>query len=305
METGRFAPSPSGRMHLGNALSAMLAWLSAKHQGGEILLRIEDLDPARSRAEYAQGIMDDFRWLGLNWDRRAEDQSKRGAAYAAALSTLKKLDLLYPCYCSRDQLHAASAPHASDGRVIYGGTCRNLTPEQRAVMTKKPSLRIRLPDQEVHVRDGLQGELIMNLQREFGDIILRRADGVAAYQLAVVVDDGSEGVTEVVRGRDLLTSTPVQLYLYGLLGLTPPRFYHVPMLLSADGRRLSKRDRDLDFGYLRQHFSPEEIIGLLGHLAGLLDRWEPISPRELACEFSWSKVRKTDIILDLKLLERV
>ncbi len=305
VESGRFAPSPSGRMHLGNALSAMLAWLSAKHQGGEILLRIEDLDPARSKAEYAQGIMDDFRWLGLLWDRRATDQSKRGEAYAAALRQLGQMNLIYPCYCSRDQLHAASAPHASDGRVIYAGTCRNLTPEQRAVMTKKPSLRIRLPDREISFRDGLQGDVTMNLQREFGDIILRRADGVAAYQLAVVVDDGTEGVTEVVRGRDLLSSTPVQLYLYELLGLTPPRFYHVPMLLAPDGRRLSKRDRDLDFGYLRQHFSPEEIIGLLGHLAGLMERWEPVSARELACDFSWSRVKQSDIILDPRLLERV
>ena len=305
VESGRFAPSPSGRMHLGNALSATLAWLSAKQQGGEILLRIEDLDPARSKAEYAQGIMDDFRWLGLLWDRRATDQSKRGEAYAAALRQLEQMYLIYPCYCSRDQLHAASAPHASDGRVIYAGTCRNLTPEQRAVMTKKPSLRIRLPDREVSFRDGLQGDVTMNLQREFGDIILRRADGVAAYQLAVVVDDGTEGVTEVVRGRDLLSSTPVQLYLYELLGLTPPRFYHVPMLLAPDGRRLSKRDRDLDFGYLRQHFSPEEIIGLLGHLAGLMERWEPVSARELACDFSWSRVKQSDIILDPRLLERV
>mgnify|MGYP001016785248 FL=1 len=305
VESGRFAPSPSGRMHLGNALSAMLAWLSAKHQGGEILLRIEDLDPARSKAEYAQGIMDDFRWLGLLWDRRATDQSKRGEAYAAALRQLEQMYLIYPCYCSRDQLHAASAPHASDGRVIYAGTCRNLTPEQRAVMTKKPSLRIRLPDREISFRDGLQGDVTMNLQREFGDIILRRADGVAAYQLAVVVDDGTEGVTEVVRGRDLLSSTPVQLYLYELLGLTPPRFYHVPMLLAPDGRRLSKRDRDLDFGYLRQHFSPEEIIGLLGHLAGLMESWEPVSVRELACDFSWSRVKQSDIILDPRLLERV
>ena len=305
VESGRFAPSPSGRMHLGNAMSAMLAWLSAKHQGGEILLRIEDLDPARSRVEYAEGIMDDFLWLGLHWDRRAADQSQRGDAYAAALSKLEGMGLIYPCYCSRDQLHAASAPHASDGRVIYAGTCRNLTLEQRAAMTKKPSLRIKLPDREIRFRDGLQGDVTMNLQREFGDIILRRADGVAAYQLAVVVDDGTEGVTEVVRGRDLLTSTPVQLFLYELLGLTPPRFYHVPMLLAPDGRRLSKRDRDLDFGYLRMHFTPEEIIGLLGYLCGLLDRWEPVSARELSCDFSWGKVRKTDIYLDPKLLERV
>lgn len=304
MTLGRFAPSPSGRMHLGNALSALLAWLSAKHQGGEILLRIEDLDPARSRLEYAQGIMEDFRWLGLNWDRRAADQSTRRDAYNDALRTLSQRQHLYPCYCSRDQLHAASAPHASDGRVIYGGTCRNLTDAQKRAMTKQPSLRIELPNRNISFHDGLQGDVSMCLQQEYGDIILRRADGVAAYQLAVVVDDGAEGVTEVVRGRDLLSSTPVQLYLYEQLGLTPPVFYHVPMLLAPDGRRLSKRDRDLDFGYLRQHFAPEEIIGLLGWLCGLLPKWEKISPKELAAEFGWSRVQREDITLHPELLMR-
>ena len=146
MVVGRFAPSPSGRMHLGNALSALLAWLSAKHQRGEIVLRIEDLDPSRSRREYAEQIMEDFRWLGLSWDRRAPDQSSRGEAYGEALERLREMGLIYPCYCSRDQLHAASAPHASDGRVIYPGTCRNLTEQQRRAMTKKPAIRLRLPD---------------------------------------------------------------------------------------------------------------------------------------------------------------
>lgn len=302
MVIGRFAPSPSGRMHLGNALSALLSWLSAKSQGGQIVLRIEDLDPARSRQEYAQQIMEDFRWLGLLWDTRAPDQSTRGDAYAQALERLRDMDLVYPCYCSRDQLHAASAPHASDGRIIYPGTCRNLTEAQRNAMTKKPAMRLRLPDREITFRDGLQGPVTMNLQREFGDIIIRRADGVAAYQLAVVTDDGAQGVTQVVRGRDLLTSTPVQIYLYGLLGLPAPEFCHVPMLLAMDGRRLSKRDRDLDFGYLRQKFQPEEIIGLLGWLLGLLPKWEKLSPAELAAEFDWKKVRREDIRLDPRLL---
>ena len=307
VESGRFAPSPSGRMHLGNALSAMLAWLSAKHQGGEILLRIEDLDPARSKAEYARGIMDDFRWLGLLWDRRATDQSRRGEAYAAALRQLEQMNLIYPCYCSRDQLHAASAPHASDGRVIYAGTCRHLTAAEIAEKSslRPPALRLAVPDERWGFTDGHMGRYEENLAADCGDFLLRRSDGMFAYQLAVVVDDAAMGVTEVVRGADLLDSTPRQLYLYHLLGLTPPRFYHVPMLLAPDGRRLSKRDRDLDFGYLRQHFSPEEIIGLLGHLAGLMERWEPVSARELAHDFSWSKVKQSDIILDPRLLERV
>lgn len=305
MVCGRFAPSPSGRMHLGNGLSAMLAWLSAKQQGGEIVLRIEDLDPARSKQVYAEQIMDDFLWLGLKWDRMSENQSLRGEVYRNAMEQLSKRGLIYPCYCSRDQLHAASAPHASDGRVIYGGTCRNLTPEERRNQSKKPAWRLVMPDREIAFRDGLQGEYRMNLQKEMGDIIVRRADGVAAYQLAVVVDDGACGVTEVVRGRDLLTSTPTQLYLYELLGLKAPQFFHVPMLLAMDGRRLSKRDQDLDFGRLRQRFGPEEILGLLAYLCGLLPKWEEISAEELAMEFSWDKVVKEDIRVDVSSILRV
>lgn len=302
MVAGRFAPSPSGRMHLGNALSALLAWLSAKSKGGEIVLRIEDLDPARSRAVYAEGIMDDFRWLGLRWDRRSEDQSLRGEVYNEALEQLRDMGMVYPCYCSRGELHAASAPHASDGRVIYGGTCRNLTEEERSLKTKRPAFRLIMPEETVSFQDGLQGYFEMPLQQELGDIIVRRADGVAAYQLAVVVDDAASGITEVVRGRDLLTSTPAQIYLYRLLGLSVPEFYHVPMLLATDGRRLSKRDGDLDFSALRKKYGSEEVIGLLASLCGLIPRWEKISAKELVSEFSWDKVQKEDIIVDVSKL---
>ena len=302
MELGRFAPSPSGRMHLGNVFSAMLAWLSARRQGGEILLRIEDLDPARSRKEYAEAVMADFRWLGLTWDRQSENQSCRGRAYEEAIEALSQKVLVYPCYCTRDQLHAASAPHASDGRTIYGGTCRHLTAAQRAEKTKTPCLRICVPDREISFVDGLQGPQSMNLKTEWGDFIIRRADSVAAYQLAVVTDDGSSGVTQVVRGRDLLSSTPAQLWLYELLELKPPQFYHVPMLLAPDGRRLSKRDRDLDLGVLRQRWKPEQIVGFLAYACGLIDRWEPVSVRELALDFSWKRVRTDDIVIDPKVL---
>ncbi len=299
MVLGRFAPSPSGRMHLGNALSAMLAWLSAKSKGGEIVLRIEDLDPARSKAVFVEQIMDDFRWLGLTWDRRSENQSQRCAVYNEKLEFLREKGLVYPCYCSRGELHAASAPHASDGRVIYAGTCRNLTAEEQEKKTKAPAWRLLMPDEAVFFEDGLQGMQGWNLQKENGDIIVRRADGVAAYQLAVVVDDAAAGVTEVVRGRDLLTSTPTQIYIYGLLGLEPPAFYHVPMLLAPDGRRLSKRDGDLDFSALRQRYSPEEVLGFLASLCGLIPKWERISAGELVREFSWDKVQKEDIIVDV------
>ena len=293
MVLGRFAPSPSGRMHLGNAFSALLAWLSAKSQGGEIVLRVEDLDPARSRTEYAEAIMADFKWLGLTWDRRAENQSLRGPAYEAALERLHDMGLLFPCTCRRDQLHAASAPHASDGRVIYPGTCRH-----RTLPCSGPhSLRVRVPDRVIRFTDGLQGPQAMNLAREWGDFIVRRSDGVAAYQLAVVVDAAASGVSEVVRGRDLLTATPAQLWLYEVLGLEAPDFYHVPMLISPEGRRLSKRDRDLDLGALQKTHTPAQVVGLLASACGLIDRYEPVSARDLVPHFDWSRVRKDDIVM--------
>ena len=304
MVVGRFAPSPSGRMHLGNAFTALMAWLSARSQGGEVVLRIEDLDPDRSREVYARAIMDDLQWLGLNWDRRAENQSLRGAAYIEALDALRQKGLIYPCYCSRDQLHAASAPHASDGRVIYSGACRGLTAVQRAAMNRPCSLRVRVPEREIAFVDGLQGPQRMALDREWGDFIVRRADGVAAYQLAVVVDDAENGVTEVVRGRDLLSSTPAQLWLYEVLGLTPPAFYHVPMLLAPDGRRLSKREHDMNFEELRAHCKPEQVIGMLAWACGLIDRREAVSAQELVETFSWDSVRPGDIRLQPRVLTR-
>lgn len=294
MPIGRFAPSPSGRMHLGNVFSALLAWLSAKRAGGDILLRIEDLDPARSRREYAETIMDDFRWLGLHWDGRMEDQSSRGDAYESALETLTRKGLIYPCYCTRDQLHAASAPHASDGRVIYAGACRDLTEAQRKAQTKAPSLRLRVPAETIAFRDGLQGTFSMDLAKEWGDFIVRRADGVAAYQLAVVVDDGAMGVTQVVRGSDLLDSTPRQLWLQERLGLPHPEYGHVPLLLAPDGRRLAKRDRDQELGALQSCYSAQELVGQLALLAGLIPEYAPISPAELIPLFSWEKLPQAD-----------
>ena len=296
--TGRFAPSPSGRMHLGNVFSAMMAWLSVRSQDGEMVLRIEDLDPDRCRREYAETLKDDLRWLGLDWDREQIPQSQRTAAYAAEFERLRDLGLVYPCYCSRGELHAASAPHATDGRVLYAGTCRNLTEAQRAAKTKAPAWRLMVPDRVYGFEDSLQGHFEENLARDCGDFLIRRADGVYAYQLAVVTDDDQGGITEVVRGMDLLDSTPRQLYLYELLHLTPPQFSHVPLLVAPDGRRLSKREKDLDLGVLRQNYTPEQLLGRLAHLAGLLDRPESVSARELAGEFSWKKVKKEPVVLE-------
>ena len=295
--TGRFAPSPSGRMHLGNVFSAMLAWLSVRSQGGEMVLRIEDLDPDRCRPEYAETLKEDLRWLGLDWDREQIPQSLRSRAYEERFEQLAQLNLVYPCYCTRNELHAASAPHASDGRVLYAGTCRDLTQEQRAERQKLPAWRLTVPNREYSFTDGLQGAFSENLAAECGDFIIRRADGVYAYQLAVVTDDGEGGITQVVRGMDLLDSTPRQLYLYELLGLQPPEFYHVPLLVAPDGRRLSKRERDLDLGALRQNYTAEEILGKLAHLAGLLEKPEKLSAAELVLQFDWGKVQRTPIIL--------
>lgn len=259
-----------------------------------MILRIEDLDPDRCRPEYAAQLRRDLEWLGLDWDEEQTPQSQRTEAYAEAFARLDT----YPCYCSRNELHAASAPHASDGAVIYAGTCRDLTAAERAAKTRRPAWRVRVPDEEVSFVDGLQGEVRENLARECGDFILRRSDGVYAYQLAVVVDDAAGGVTEIVRGADLLRSTPRQLWLQTQLGLPHPRYYHVPLLCAPDGRRLSKREHDLDLGVLRQTLTAGQLLGKLAFLAGLLDRPEAASAAELTREFDWTHVFTKNIFVN-------
>ena len=301
MVVGRFAPSPSGRMHLGNVFAALLAWLSARHADGELLLRIEDLDPDRCRPEYSVQLKEDLHWLGLDWDREGQQQSLRGDVYREAFAMLEEKQLVYPCFCSRGELHAASAPHASDGTPIYAGTCRMLTAAERERKTRQPALRLQVPDRVYGFCDHLQGYREENLMQECGDFIIRRSDGVYAYQLAVVVDDAAMGVTEVVRGRDLLGSTPRQLYLQEMLGYPKPEYMHVPLLLSEDGRRLSKRDRDLDLGILRRNHRPETVIGVLAHAAGLLERPEPISAAELVNVYAPERLRREDCVFSEKI----
>lgn len=302
---GRFAPSPSGRMHLGNLFSALIAWLSVKNAGGKLILRMEDLDPDRCRSEYSRQLADDLRWLGLDWDEGYEqdgedgpyEQSERTVLYAAAFQELEGKGLVYPCYCTRAERLAASAPHRSDGQAIYDGRCRILTGEERSRLSqdgRRPAWRLAVPDREISFTDAHLGPFAENLARDCGDFIVRRSDGVYAYQLAVVVDDASMGITQVVRGRDLLDSAPRQLWLYELLGLTPPEFFHVPLLLAPDGRRLSKREKDLDMETLRRRFSAEEIIGKLAYLAGLQPDPSPSPPAALIPYFFWDKVPRED-----------
>lgn len=312
---GRFAPSPSGRMHLGNLFSALLAWLSVRQAGGKLVLRMEDLDPDRCRREYSRQLADDLRWLGLDWDEGydlggasgAYEQSERTELYAAAFHILEERGLVYPCYCTRAERLAASAPHRSDGQSPYGGHCYGLTQEEREnleMASRRPAWRLRVPDRLMPFRDGHLGPFEENLSRDCGDFIIRRSDGVYGYQLAVVVDDGAMGITQVVRGRDLLDSTPRQLWLYELLGLTPPQFFHVPLLLAPDGRRLSKRERDLDMGALRLRFTSDELLGALAFLAGLQPTTAPVSAPDLVPQFSWEKVPQEDICVDHRIWGR-
>ena len=296
-QIGRFAPSPSGRMHLGNVFSAMLAWLSIRSCGGKLVLRIEDLDPDRCRREYADQLKRDLEWLGLTWDEEQTPQSLRSEAYRGMFSRLEEKNLVYPCYCSRVELHAASAPHASDGTLLYAGTCRNLTDAQRAAKTKTPCWRVAVPDEDVSFTDGLQGAYTQNLARACGDFIIRRADGVYAYQLAVVTDDAQAGVTQVVRGSDLLSSTPRQIWLQRQLGFPEPSYYHVPLLVAPDGRRLSKRDGDQSLENLREKYTAQEIVGRLAYAYGLQPEPAPRTPESLIKDFSWAKVPKQDVCL--------
>ncbi len=293
---GRFAPTPSGRMHLGNAFACLMAWLSARSAGGEVILRMEDLDTLRCSDLHAEQIREDLRWLGLTWDRETPPQRTRTAAYEEALEKLKARANVFPCWCTRGSLNLVNAPHASDGHPIHPASCRLRSPEERAKMKGPPAWRLEAPDLTVSFRDGVFGPYAENLKTGCGDFVLRRADGVFVYQLAVVVDDGEAGVTQVVRGCDLLSSTPRQLYLYKLLGLPAPDYWHVPMLTDGEGRKLSKRDADLDLGVLRQSRRAEDLIGELAWRSGLIDRREPVSARELAGEFHWERLKKADIV---------
>lgn len=292
---------------MGNIYAALMSWLSVRKQDGSWLLRIEDLDRQRCKREYADILIEDLRWLGLDWDEGAflgdasqYFQSERDAVYEQYFSALQAQGLVYDCFCRRSDLLASSAPHASDGTPVYAGTCRNLTAAERKRLFQEraPAKRIRVPDRASVFTDGHYGEQHCHLLTDCGDFILRRADGNFAYQLAVVVDDALMGVTEVVRGRDLLSSTHQQLFLYKVLGFTPPKFYHLPLLVNADGKRLSKRDKDTDMGYLRAYFSPEQIIGHLMHLCGFTAHDEPLSLEEAITLFDWQKLPQKNIVCD-------
>jgi len=281
-------------MHLGNVFSALMAWASVRSQNGSLILRVEDLDIRAHNPQYTSLLLDDLQWLGLTWDKGPYYQSRRTELYQEALLDLRQQGLLYPCFCSRADLHAAQAPHASDGTYVYAGTCRNLSQSERKELSshKIPATRIHVPNKIYAFEDKVYGSTSQNLAESCGDFIVQRADGVFAYQLAVVVDDADMGITEVVRGSDLLSSTPRQLYLQDVLGLSHLTYAHLPLLVAPDGRRLSKRNHDLDLGVLRsQGKTPEEILGFLAYCVGLTEENEPLSAVQIANRFSWDVLR--------------
>lgn len=301
-KNGRFAPSPSGQLHMGNLASFLLAWLDARCAGGGLIFRMEDLDPDRSSKKSEESIAHALEVFGLDWDEGYPDagysQSERSEKYDVVFDLLLRRDLLYPCYCSRSERLAASAPHPGEQRHDPGCKCRYLTASERRLLDKsgrKAAWKIKVPDKTICFCDGHYGEFSENLA-DSGDFIIKRSDGVYAYQLAVSFDDMDMGITRVVRGRDLLSSTARQIWLIETLGGSVPQYYHAPLIVGADGRKLSKRCGELSAEALLAKHSPEE---LLGHLAGLLGLTDG------SCEsavgllefFDWTRVRKNDILI--------
>ncbi len=308
---GRYAPSPTGTLHLGNLRTALLAWLFARAAGGAFVLRVEDLDHPRVRPRAAAHMLDDLRWLGLDWDEGPDvggllgpyTQSMRLALYDGALAHLRQRGLVYPCYCTRAELHApvasiASAPQGGEDTPRYPGTCRDLTERERQRRERegrRPALRFRVPDDEIAFEDVIAGPQREQIAASTGDFVVRRSDGIVAYQLAVVVDDALMGITQVVRGADLLTSTARQLALFDALGHTRPRqFAHVPLALDTTGARLAKRDASAGLAEARARGSDHRaVLGALAASAGLWPQGEPAAPDQLIAAFDAHKITRT------------
>ena len=306
----RFAPSPTGRMHLGNLWIAFLNWLWTRQREGKIILRMEDIDRDRCRKEYEEGILEDLSWMGLDFDEGPEGiysygpavQSRRYDIYDSILSAMEKKGHIYPCYCSRSRIHQVlSAPHEGEARPVYDGHCRNLTPEERESMTKNPCWRVRMEESTISFTDLFYGTITRTLKAGADDFVVRRADGLVAYQLAVSIDDGERGITHGFRGNDLLDSTPGQAWLIQKLGYQVPADGHLPLLVDTRGIRLSKRQKGITVRELRNRgLRPEDLIGLLLHLAGGLPELRPVSLEEALEDFPFEKLtalQKKHIVL--------
>ena len=313
---GRYAPSPTGPLHLGNARTALLAWLHARAAKGAFVLRVEDLDGPRVRPGMEARILEELRWLGLDWDEGPDAgggvgpyrQSALAARYGAALERLRRAGLAYPCFCSRAEIAAAAtAPHGpADEGPRYPGTCRGLAPGEAAHRARRPAWRLRVPEGAVRFDDLVQGPQAFDVSATVGDFVVMRADGIAAYQLAVAVDDAAMGITDVVRGDDLLASTARQLLLYRALGLPAPRFAHLPLVVGADGERLAKRHGALSLGELRERgVDPRAVVGLLASLSGLAPPGARCAPEELIGGFDLARIPRSPAVLAPDRVERL
>jgi len=311
---GRFAPTPSGELHLGGARTALAAWLAARKAGDRFVVRVEDLDRARTVAGAEARILADLRALGLDWDEGPDAggptgpyrQSERLPAFDAAIDRLLREGRAYPCFCSRAEVaRAAVAPHGpSDEGPRYPGTCRALSAGEAAARSRarSPSVRLRARAGEVAFLDRVHGPRREDVAATVGDFVLRRSDGVPAYQLAVVVDDAQMGVTEVVRGDDLLGSTARQLLLYEALGAAPPRFAHVPLMLGADGARLSKRHGSIAVRPLLEAWGAERVVGWLASTLGLCPTDHACRPEALVSAFSFEGIARAPTRVDPSVL---
>lgn len=305
---GRLAPSPTGAQHVGNARTYLIAWLAARSQGGRLVLRIEDVDSPRVKPGAAALAEEDLRWLGLDWDGTPVMQTERLPLYRAALERLQARELVYPCTCTRtDVERAASAPHQDHEGPRYPGTCAGRSAADARTMGDRPFCwRLRTEDATIAFDDLFRGPVAMSLRDVGGDFVVWKSARTPAYQLAVVVDDADQGVTEVIRGDDLVPSTPRQLLLYRMLGLAPPRFAHIPLVIGPDGRRLAKRHGDTRLAALRGVGVPAEaLIGLLAWSCGWLDQPEPIAVHDLLPRFTLTSIPPKPFVLTTDLLNRI
>ncbi len=309
LPVGRLAPSPTGLLHLGHARSFLIAWWQARSQGGRVILRLEDLDGARARAEFRDQACRDLEWLGLDWDGKVRVQSAELERLGEALRSLVKLGVAYPCVCSRAEIRAAaSAPQQGSEEARYPGTCRGRfesAEEAHRRTGREVGLRFAVPDGLVDFTDALSGRHAFDVRGAVGDFLVGRRDGTPAYQLAVVVDDAEQGITEVVRGDDLLSSTPRQLLLQRALGLPTPIYYHVPLVVDQTGRRLAKRHDDLSLLELRERgIDPRAIVHWAAQSAGVACD-APVSASECTPLFSMQRLPRgsvrisNDIVLQL------
>jgi len=315
---GRFAPSPTGPLHLGNARTALLGWLAARAAAGRWIMRVEDLDRPRVRPGMEARQLEELRWLGLDWDEGPDvggpcgpyRQSERGGRYAGALDRLRQAGRAYPCFCSRAEIAAAaSAPHgAGDEGPRYPGTCRTLPAEEvaRRAAGRRPAWRFAVEPGPVAFEDAVHGPCAFDVAAETGDFVVMRADGIAAYQLAVAVDDAAMGITEVVRGDDLLPSTARQLQLYRTLGLPAPRFAHLPLVVGEDGERLAKRHAALSLGELRSRGAdPRAVAGFLAALSGLCPPGAALAPAELVAGFRLERLPRAPAVASAAAIARL